>query len=50
MRADCIIDADVVEGAAIEGLIERLFARGETDYLHAHFARYGCYACRIDRA
>jgi hypothetical protein len=42
--------ADVVEGAGIETLIARFFDREDVDYLHVHFARYGCYACRITRA
>ncbi len=49
-KADCIRDADVVEGKDVETLIERFLAVPETAYIHAHFARYGCYACRIDRA
>ncbi|MGE5336413.1 MAG: DUF1203 domain-containing protein [Gemmatimonadota bacterium] len=44
-----MIDADVVDGAEVETLIERLFADPQVAYLHAHFARRGCYACRIDR-
>jgi len=42
--------ADLVDGARVEGAIERLFARSEVAYLHAHYARRGCYAARIDRA
>jgi hypothetical protein len=42
--------ADVVEGAAIESLIVRFFDRADVGYLHVHFARYGCYACRVTRA
>lgn len=45
-----MVDADVIDGAAVEGLIERLLARPEVAYLHAHFARRGCYAARIERA
>jgi len=41
--------ADVVEGRGIESLIERFFERADVDYLHVHFAKYGCYACRITR-
>ena len=41
---------DVVDGAAIEALIETLLADPETAYVHVHFARPGCYAARIDRA
>ncbi len=45
-----IVDAEVVEGVELEDLIGRFLRRPETAYLHAHFARRGCYACRIDRA
>lgn len=45
-----MVDADVVEGAQLAGLIERLFADARVAYLHAHYARRGCYAARIDRA
>lgn len=42
-------DAEVVEGVDLEPLIARFFADPEVTYLHAHNARRGCYACRIDR-
>ncbi|SMF02064.1 Protein of unknown function [Tistlia consotensis] len=45
-----MIDADLVEGAALEPLIERFLADPKTAYLHAHYARRGCYAARIERA
>jgi hypothetical protein len=44
-----MVDADVVEGEALEGLVGRFFERPETLYLHAHYARRGCYAARIVR-
>lgn len=47
--AGLMVDADVTDGAAIEGLIERLLAQPEVDYIHAHFARRGCYAALIRR-
>ncbi|HSC27585.1 MAG TPA: DUF1203 domain-containing protein [Vicinamibacterales bacterium] len=43
-------DAEVVEGRDLEGVIRRFFADRRVSYLHVHFARPGCYACRIDRA
>ena len=46
---DLIVDADLVEGGKVEGLIERLFGNPKVAYLQAHFAKYGCYAGRIDR-
>ncbi len=45
-----MIGADIVEGAEIETLIGKLFADPRVAYLHAHNARPGCYAARIDRA
>jgi hypothetical protein len=45
-----MIDADVVEGAEVEPLIERLLADARTAYVHAHYARRGCFAARIERA
>jgi hypothetical protein len=47
--ADEMVDAEVVDGAAAAPLIERYLAREDVAYLHVHFARRGCYACRIDR-
>lgn len=45
-----IVDADIAEGSALEPLIERLLANPQAAYLQAHFAKYGCYAARIERA
>lgn len=47
--AGWMLDADVVEGDALEACIERFFANGTVDFLHVHNARQGCYACRVDR-
>jgi hypothetical protein len=44
-----IVAADVVEGRAMVPLVERYLAEPEVAYLHAHFARRGCFAARIDR-
>lgn len=49
-RADgTMAAADVVEGREIEELIARLFADPTVAMAHAHFARPGCFACRIER-
>jgi hypothetical protein len=45
-----MVDADIVDGGEAEALIERLFADPAIAYIHAHYARPGCYAARIDRA
>ena len=46
--ADLMVDAEVVEGAEAAPLIERYLARDDVSYLHLHFAKRGCYACRVD--
>ncbi|MEQ1516688.1 MAG: DUF1203 domain-containing protein, partial [Usitatibacteraceae bacterium] len=46
---DLIVVADVVDGKEIESLIEKFFAQEDVAYLHIHYARRGCYACRVDR-
>jgi hypothetical protein len=48
--ADEMVDAEVVDGAEAAPVIQRYLAREDVAYLHVHFARRGCYACRIDRA
>ena len=40
----------VVDGRVLEGVIAGLLADKRAAYLHAHFAKYGCYAARIERA
>ena len=45
-----MVEADVVEGEGAAEAFVRLLANPETAYLHVHFAKYGCYAARVDRA
>lgn len=45
-----IVDAEVVPGVEVESHIHRYWSRPDVAYLHAHFARRGCFACRIDRS
>jgi hypothetical protein len=47
--ADEMVDAEVVDGREAAPLIGRYLARADIAYLHVHFARRGCFACRIDR-
>jgi hypothetical protein len=49
-QAGMMMDGDLVAGREAEGLIERFFADPSVAYIHAHYARRGCYAGRIDRA
>ena len=44
-----MVAAEVVEGREMVPLVERFLDNPEIAYLHAHFARRGCFAARIDR-
>jgi hypothetical protein len=48
--ADMMIDAEIIDGAEAKGAIERLLANSAIAYIHAHYAKRGCYAARIERA
>lgn len=45
-----MIEADLVEGGEAAGLIARFFANPNVAYIHAHYARRGCFAALIARA
>jgi hypothetical protein len=45
-----MIDADLTEGADAAALIERMFANAAVAYIHAHYARRGCFAALVERA
>jgi hypothetical protein len=45
-----MIDADLSSGGDLTPAVERLFATPDAAYIHAHYAKRGCYAARIDRA
>jgi hypothetical protein len=47
--AGMLIDADLTDGRELEPAVARLLADPAVAYLHAHFAKPGCYAARIDR-
>jgi len=44
-----MLDADLAQGDAIEPLIARLFEDPNASYIHAHNAKRGCFAARIER-
>lgn len=48
-RNGMMTDADVVEGREAEACIERMLDDAAVGYLHAHYARRGCYAALIRR-
>jgi len=47
---DHMIDADIVPGTELPMLIERMLANPQACYLHAHYAKWGCYAAKVTRA
>jgi hypothetical protein len=48
--AGLMVDGELVDGGAAEPLIERFLADPQVAYIHAHYARRGCYAGLIERA
>jgi hypothetical protein len=48
-RDAMMTDADVIEGNALEPLIEAMFGDPAVAYLHVHNAKRGCFAARVDR-
>jgi hypothetical protein len=47
--AHAMVDAEVCEGEALRGQLERFFDDARVAYVHLHNARRGCYSCRADR-
>ena len=45
-----IVAAELVDGKTLEAAVEQLFGDPRAAYLQAHFAKFGCYAARIERA
>jgi len=48
-RAGMMVNADVIEGRVLQSAITGLFTHPDTEYLHLHNARPGCFACRVER-
>jgi hypothetical protein len=44
-----IVGAELCEGASLKPAIETLLSDAATSYIHLHYAKYGCFACRVDR-
>ena len=45
-----IVGAELVDGQHAAPAVEALLARPNVADLHAHYAAYGCFAARIERA
>ncbi|HEY8540045.1 MAG TPA: DUF1203 domain-containing protein [Steroidobacteraceae bacterium] len=48
-RNGMLRQAELVDGVHLEQGIETLFASEDVAYIHAHFAKFGCYAALIER-
>ena len=48
--AGMMIDADVIDGACLESLIDHMLKNKSADNLHIHNAKPGCYAALVERA
>lgn len=47
--AHMMVDADVVEGVNADARLRAMFANVGVAYIHAHYARPGCFAARVER-
>ena len=47
--ASMMTTSDVVDGSGVEDALAAAFADQATDFVHVHYARPGCFACRADR-
>jgi hypothetical protein len=45
-----MVQADVAQGSEVEPLIQRMLEQPNVEFIHAHNAKQGCFAARIDRA
>jgi hypothetical protein len=44
-----MVEAEVIDVSDLRGIIDRYWSNEVVDYLHVHYAKRGCYLCRIDR-
>lgn len=49
-RKHHMVDADLVEGQALDAAIAQFFQNSAVAYLQLHYAKRGCFAARVDRA
>ena len=49
-RDGMLLAAEIVDGREVETGIDSVFSDPAVAYIHAHFAKPGCYAALIERA
>jgi hypothetical protein len=42
-----ITGAELIEGRELGAAVDQLLADFAAAYVHIHYAKYGCYACKI---
>ncbi len=42
-----MVDADLAEGSEQTVMIERLLSLPNVDYIHLHWAKFGCFAAKV---
>lgn len=47
---DMMVEADLSPGREVEALIDAYLGRADVAYLDVHYAKRGCFACRVTRA
>ena len=45
-----MIDADAVDGAKLDAVLESAFENPDCTYIHLHYAKPGCFAATVTRA
>jgi hypothetical protein len=45
-----MVEADLCQGPDVAAACARLLASGKAAYIHAHYAKYGCYGAKVTRA
>ena len=48
-RHHWMVDAELVDGEAAAPIVRRLLDDSRVAYIHAHYAKRGCFAARIER-
>jgi hypothetical protein len=49
-RGHMMIEAELCEGREAGSLIDRFFENPDVNYIHAHYARRGCFAALVGRS
>ncbi|WP_319531927.1 DUF1203 domain-containing protein [uncultured Cohaesibacter sp.] len=49
-KDDMMLSTELATGENIAMTINEMFADSQVAFIHAHFAKHGCFAARIDRA